>query len=54
MPVQHKAVGAKCQRNAGECKGTSGKCKGVGAECQGNARECGEMQGNTRGMYRSG
>ena len=40
MPGECKVVGAKCQGNAGECKGMPEECKGVGVMCQGNAGEC--------------
>ena len=36
-------VGAKCQGNAGKCKGMLGERIEVGPNCQGNAGEC---QGN--------
>ena len=46
MPGECKVVGAKCQGNAGECKGTPGECKGVGVMCQRNAGERRGKEGN--------
>ena len=43
-------VGAKCQGNAGECKGMPGERMAVGANSQGNARE---RKKNARGTYGS-
>ena len=35
MPGERMEVGAKCQWNAGECRGIPGYCKGVPGECKG-------------------
>ena len=46
MPGERTVVGAKCQGNAGECRGMPGKRIGVSVICQVNARYAGECQGN--------
>ena len=45
MLGERMRVGAKCQRNAGECSGRPEERMGVGVNCQGNAGNAGECQG---------
>ena len=46
MPGERTVVDAKCQGNAGECRGMPGKRIGVSVNCQVNAGNAGECQGN--------
>ena len=53
MPGERTRVQAKCQRNAGECRGMQGNARatyGSGCKLPGESRV---MQGNARGTYGS-
>ena len=43
-------MGAKCQGNAGDCRGIPGERMGVGANGQGNVGECWGMPGEHMGV----